>query len=117
VCSHIVEHVPYPDAIAIVRAAFDALAPGGHLAIVTPNARDIYVIRELFWLDPTHVRPYPMILLEQMLRSTGFEIEHMSMPLVRPGQASALRRFIYRMIPGGLFGRPNTYIVGRKPKA
>lgn len=117
VCSHIVEHVPYPDAIAIVRAAYEALTPGGSLAVITPNPRDLYVISELFWLDPTHIRPYPLPLLEAMLRSTGFEITHMSRPFIRANQRSLLRRFIYKMIPGGMFGRPNTNIVGKKPNA
>lgn len=116
VCSHIIEHVPYPDAIEIVRAAYSALTPGGHFAIVTPNPRDLYVIGELFWLDPTHVRPYPLPQLEAMLRSVGFQITHMSRPLIRASQRSRMRRFMFKLLPGGMFGRPNTYIVGQKPK-
>jgi O-antigen chain-terminating methyltransferase len=115
VCSHIIEHLPYPDAMAMVRAAHMGLTAGGHLAIVTPNPRDLHVITELFWLDPTHVRPYPLPLLDAMLRSAGFEIVYADRPVIRASQRSRRRRLMYSLLPAQYFGRPNTYIVGRKP--
>lgn len=115
VCSHLIEHLPYSDAIGLVRAAYAALTPGGHLALVTPNPRDLHVITELFWLDPTHVRPYPLPLLDAMLRATGFEIVYAARPVIRASQRSRARRLLFKLLPAQYFGRPNTYIVGRKP--
>lgn len=76
--------MPYDDVLDLLRAARAALAPGGRLVLVTPNARDLRVIGETFWLDPTHVRPYPMMLLDSMLRSTGYDVVHKAQPLSRP---------------------------------
>lgn len=114
-CSHIVEHMPYDPAIALIRAAYDALAPGGRMVIITPNAKDLRVIGENFWLDPTHVRPYPMMLLESMLRSVGFDIAHKAQPLGRPTRRGLFRWPILALLMGEWFGHPNTIIVGQKP--
>jgi 2-polyprenyl-3-methyl-5-hydroxy-6-metoxy-1,4-benzoquinol methylase len=116
-CSHIIEHMPYDDAIELVRSAFDALTPGGRLVVVTPNPRDVGVIGELFWLDPTHVRPYPMPLLDAMFQSVGFSVVHKANPVVWPNKRAIPRWAVLRAMLGSRFGRPNTIIVGQKPAA
>ena len=47
-------------------------ASGGRLLVVTPNSRNLIVLSEVFWLDPTHVRPYPRALVERLGRAAGF---------------------------------------------
>src|SRR5579859_5577867 len=116
-CSHVIEHVPYDDAVELVRSAFDALTPGGRLVVVTPNPRDLSVIGELFWLDPTHVRPYPMALLDAMLQSVGFAVVHQANPVVWPNTRAVPRWLMLRALLGSRFGHPNTIIVGQKPVA
>lgn len=116
-CSHIVEHMPYDDVLDLLRAAREALTPGGRLVIVTPNARDLRVIGEMFWLDPTHVRPYPMMLLDSMLRATGYDVVHKAQPLGRPTKAGLFRWPIQALLLGMWFGHPNTIIVGARPAA
>lgn len=114
VCSHIIEHLPYDDALELVRAAHMALTPGGRLAIVTPNARDLRVIGEMFWLDPTHVRPYPLLLLDAMFRSVGFTVIHKAQPLGMPNKRGLLHWPFQVLLLGSYFGRPNTIIIGER---
>jgi O-antigen chain-terminating methyltransferase len=114
-CSHIVEHMPYDDAMAVLSAAYAALTPGGRLVVVTPNARDLRVIGEMFWLDPTHVRPYPLMLLHRMFLATGFDVIHTAQPLGRPNKRGLWQWPLQVLLLGSWFGHPNTIIVGKKP--
>lgn len=72
--SHVIEHIDGQRAIALVENAFTALVPGGQLVIRTPNWRNETVRHEGFWLDITHIRPYPLPLLQQVLKDVGFEV-------------------------------------------
>jgi 2-polyprenyl-3-methyl-5-hydroxy-6-metoxy-1,4-benzoquinol methylase len=73
-CSHVIEHMAYEDALVFIDLCYRALRPGGLLLLVTPNPEDICIMSDIFWLDPTHVRPYPKLLLETMLESAGFRV-------------------------------------------
>lgn len=92
--SHIIEHIDGDRAIALVENARQVLRPGGLLVIRTPNWRNAAVRHEGFWLDITHVRPYPLPLLQQVLEDAGFEI----------AQAGFEE-----------FGWNDTYLVARQP--
>lgn len=93
--SHVIEHMDGQRAIELVENAFAALMPGGLFIVRTPNWRNEMVRHEGFWLDITHVRPYPLPLLQQVFKDVGFEV-----------------------IAAGFedFGWNDTYIVGRKPR-
>jgi hypothetical protein len=72
---------------------------------------------EVFWLDPTHVRPYPKALLEKMLSAIGFEIRIAkqflgSWRLI--GKRSIPGFLLRRMLLGYHFGRPNTMVLATK---
>jgi O-antigen chain-terminating methyltransferase len=119
-CSHVIEHMAYDDAMSFLALCDAALRPGGVLLLVTPNPDDLTIMSEIFWLDPTHVRPYPMLLLQRMLQSLGFEIR------VAKQILGSWRLMGRRQIPGFLmrrallgrhYGRPNTVVVARKPGA
>src|SRR5947209_4708326 len=73
-CSHVIEHLPCDKAEQMLQLCRSALRPGGCLVIVTPNPEDINVMGNLFWLDPTHVRPYPGPLITAMLEHQGFRV-------------------------------------------
>lgn len=92
--SHVIEHVDGSRAIALIENAFAALRPGGKLLVRTPNWRNDTVRHEGFWLDITHIRPYPLPLLKQVFEDAGFSVEQMGFEE---------------------FGWNDTYIVGRKP--
>ncbi|MCK4177618.1 class I SAM-dependent methyltransferase [Aciditerrimonas ferrireducens] len=67
---HVIEHFQ-PDQIirriCQLQREFDIRK----ILIVTPNIGDARVI-ENFWLDITHVRPYPRALLVALLQAVGF---------------------------------------------
>jgi 2-polyprenyl-3-methyl-5-hydroxy-6-metoxy-1,4-benzoquinol methylase len=117
-CSHVIEHMAYNDALEFLGLCRVALRPGGVLLLVTPNPDDWITMSEIFWLDPTHVRPYPKSLLESMLKSVGFEIRLAKHFL---GNWRLIGR---RKIPGYLFrrlllssrhyGKPNTLVVAER---
>lgn len=73
-CSHVIEHMDFESATRLIEACRRVLRPGGKLVIVTPNPEDLAIIGEIFWLDPTHVRPYPSLLLCSMLEGAGFKV-------------------------------------------
>lgn len=73
-CAHVVEHLPPAQVASLLAAIAAALAPGRHAVVVTPNVRNLIVLQETFWLDPTHLRPYPRPLLERLGRAAGLEV-------------------------------------------
>ena len=70
-CAHLIEHLSPQAALELIGEAFRALRPGANIVFVTPNAKDLRTT-ERFWLDITHVRPYPKKLMESMLNRQGF---------------------------------------------
>lgn len=70
-CAHVIEHMQPDDAITLLREAYRTLKKGARLIIITPNAKDLRTT-ERFWLDVTHVRPYPEKLLRFLLQREGF---------------------------------------------
>jgi 2-polyprenyl-3-methyl-5-hydroxy-6-metoxy-1,4-benzoquinol methylase len=116
-CSHVIEHMGYNDALEFLALCGAALRPGGVLLLVTPNPDDLIIMSEIFWLDPTHVRPYPKLLLESMLKSLGFEIQ-LAKQFLGSWRLIGRRRFpgylFRRMLLGRHYGKPNTLILARK---
>jgi 2-polyprenyl-3-methyl-5-hydroxy-6-metoxy-1,4-benzoquinol methylase len=119
-CSHVIEHMSYDDALEFLALCDAALKPGGMLLLVTPNPDDLTIMSEIFWLDPTHIRPYPKLLLQSMLESLGFEIR-LAKQFLGSWRLLGKRRipgFLFRrMLLGRHYGRPNTLVVARKAAA
>lgn len=116
-CSHVIEHMGYEDAMNFLELCGDALRTGGRLVLLTPNPEDLAVISEIFWLDPTHVRPYPRLLLQSMLQANGFSITQAKQFLGSwrmIGRSKLPVYFWRRMLLGRYYGRPNTLIVASK---
>lgn len=116
-CSHVIEHMAYENALAFVDLCYRALRPGGLLLLITPNSEDICIMSDIFWLDPTHVRPYPKLLLKAILESAGFEIRLAkqflgSWRLV--GNRNMPGYLLRRILLGRYFGKPNTLVLARK---
>lgn len=72
--SHVIEHLDGEDAERMIRLGYKSLKDGGRIVLITPNPENISVMTGAFWLDLTHVRPYPLMLLEEMLKDCGFKI-------------------------------------------
>ena len=69
---HVVEHLHPGDAEKLYAEAWRILRPAGRLVVLTPNPRNLLVAGEAFWIDPTHVRPYPRQLLQALALHAGF---------------------------------------------
>jgi len=73
---HVVEHLPFDQVRELIAHAHRALVPGGLLLMETPNSENIGVGTWNFYLDPTHQRPVPHLLLEFATQYAGFESTH-----------------------------------------
>jgi O-antigen chain-terminating methyltransferase len=69
---HVVEHIPFEVLQRIMREAMRVLVPGGLLILETPNPENLVVGTNNFFLDPTHIRPIPSLLLEFCAEFAGF---------------------------------------------
>jgi len=108
--SHVVEHMDPPRVEALLQALATALRPGATVVIVTPNPRDLLVLGEIFWLDPTHVRPYPLALLDALLHAAGFTVVGSGRRALRLGRRSIPVVWLNRLRFGGDYARGEAWI-------
>jgi 2-polyprenyl-3-methyl-5-hydroxy-6-metoxy-1,4-benzoquinol methylase len=114
-CSHLIEHLDYENACRLLRSCYQSLISHGRMILITPNPASLEV-SEYFWLDPTHVRPYPLQLLSSMIEDAGF-VE------IASGQKTARglprrgipRRFLLKLLLGRHYGKVDSYLVAEKP--
>lgn len=69
---HVVEHMPFDVARAVMAEALRVLQPGGLLILETPNPDNLVVGASRFYQDPSHERPIPPELLRFAVEHTGF---------------------------------------------
>jgi SAM-dependent methyltransferase len=69
---HIVEHVPFQQVIVMLDEILRVLKPGGVAIFETPNPENVYVGACNFYIDPTHLHPYPPDALRFVFESRGF---------------------------------------------
>ena len=70
---HLVEHIPFASLQVLVKEALRVLKAGGLLILETPNPENIVVATTNFYLDPTHERPIPPLLLSFVAEHYGFD--------------------------------------------
>lgn len=70
---HLVEHMPFDQVLELIQESHRVLVPGGLLMMETPNSENLGVGTWNFYLDPTHQRPIPHLLLEFSAQFGGFE--------------------------------------------
>lgn len=70
---HVAEHIAFDELQNLVQEALRVLLPGGLLILETPNPENIVVAGSNFYLDPTHQRPIPPLLLSYLPEHYGFE--------------------------------------------
>ena len=69
---HLVEHIPFETVRQLIAEAYRILVPGGLLLMETPNPENLVVGTANFYLDPTHERPVPPLLLSFATEYAGF---------------------------------------------
>jgi O-antigen chain-terminating methyltransferase len=70
---HLVEHLSFDDVKLLVAEGLRVLKPGGLLILETPNPENIVVGSNSFYLDPSHQRPIPPLLLSFAAEFYGFD--------------------------------------------
>lgn len=112
-CSQVVEHLPPERLPEMIKLAASRLAPGGIIAIETPNPECLAIFATHFYLDPTHTRPIPHPLLMFYLEEFGvggIEVRRLSPALeTMPALASLPADF-----REAFFGGLDYAVVGRK---
>ncbi|MCA8336430.1 class I SAM-dependent methyltransferase [Burkholderia multivorans] len=70
---HVVEHVSFEQLTTLVTEALRVLKPGGLLILETPNPENIAVATCNFYIDPSHQKPVPPLLLSFVAEHAGFD--------------------------------------------
>ncbi|MGC8479989.1 MAG: glycosyltransferase [Acidimicrobiales bacterium] len=99
---HIVEHLTPTDTESLLEWLFEHIDDHGVVVIQTPNFQLPVVSSSNFWLDATHIRPYPVELLKAMLLNSGFvPVEGASRPIpeIAPLDIAVVARRIPRLAP------------------
>lgn len=109
---HVVEHINFEQLQALVNNAYRVLAPGGLLILETPNPENIVVASANFYLDPTHIKPIPPLLLSFVTDFAGFDYNK----VVRLQEPIDLKDKQNISVSDLLFGvSPDYAVVAQKP--
>ena len=69
---HVIEHISFDQWRLFINESLRVLKPGGLMILETPNPENITVATRNFYIDPTHLRPIPPLLLAYVAEQTGF---------------------------------------------
>jgi SAM-dependent methyltransferase len=123
-----IEHLEPPRIVELVKLAYRKLAPGGCLALETPNPACLMVFADSFYRDFSHVRPIHADTMQFLLEATGFrEVEVKVLAPVDPARRvpplqpddptlAAFNQGIERL-NALLFGFQDYAVIGRKDRA
>jgi len=71
---HVIEHLPVNLKIEFLQLCLTKLKNKGILILETPNVSSVYVMHNLYYLDPTHEKPLLPEALKHLTAVTGFSI-------------------------------------------
>ena len=108
---HLAEHIPFNALQLLVQEALRVLKPAGVLILETPNPENIVVGTANFYLDPTHSRPLPPLLLSFLPEYYGFARVKV-LRLQEPLSLAMERRFTIHDVLGGI--SPDYAVVAQK---
>ncbi len=111
-CAQVVEHLPPGGVVRLIGLLARKLRPGALVAIETPNPECLAIFATHFYIDPTHTRPLPPVLLHFYLEEAGFgaiEIERFApavetMPSLAELPAN-VREAFFGCLDYAIFGR------------
>ena len=108
---HLAEHIPFEMLQELVQEAHRILLPGGLLILETPNPENIVVGTANFYLDPTHTRPIPPLLLSFLPEYYGFSRVKV-LRLQEPVDLADTRKLTIHDVLGGV--SPDYAVVAQK---
>jgi 2-polyprenyl-3-methyl-5-hydroxy-6-metoxy-1,4-benzoquinol methylase len=119
--SHIIEHMPIEQGKKFIELLKSHLTTNGVAIIVTPRPGSLWAT-ENFWLDTTHVRPYPLELIKQLLAPleiVASGIEPDSDPTIKYSQLAKAKLWLRRRLIGPelydfTYGGGVSYVVAKK---
>lgn len=106
---HLVEHLELAELLALLDSVRRVLRPGGLVILETPNPENLVTGACNFYMDPTHKRPLPPLLLEFLLQNKGFR-ETRILRLNR----NQSRRIDDEVLDGLLFGPQDYAALGTR---
>jgi O-antigen chain-terminating methyltransferase len=71
-CAQVVEHLQPPDVPRLIQLCARKLRRGAPAVFETPNPECLAIFASHFYIDPTHVRPLPPVLMHFYLEEAGF---------------------------------------------
>lgn len=71
-CAQVVEHLQPAQVPALIQKMSAKVRQGGLVMIETPNPECLAIFATHFYIDPTHTRPVPPVLLRFYLEEAGF---------------------------------------------
>lgn len=71
---HIIEHLNLVEKLSFLRSCYSKLDKNGVLLIETPNTTSVYVMHNLYYLDPTHEKPLFPEALKHLAEMVGFKV-------------------------------------------
>jgi 2-polyprenyl-3-methyl-5-hydroxy-6-metoxy-1,4-benzoquinol methylase len=69
---HMIEHFDGETAVKLLVLIYEALKKGGVFCLITPDFQEVGLHN--FWLSSTHVRPYPLMWLQNAFKEIGFNV-------------------------------------------
>jgi 2-polyprenyl-3-methyl-5-hydroxy-6-metoxy-1,4-benzoquinol methylase len=119
--SHVLEHMSGDSVVEFLKRCHRSLKPRGKLVVITPNPENLQVLTCTFWLDLTHRRPYPLMLLKALLEESGFRIEDSgedsdtrSAGFKRRMAGFWVKYAISAKLARALYGAQDIFVVGEK---
>jgi 2-polyprenyl-3-methyl-5-hydroxy-6-metoxy-1,4-benzoquinol methylase len=111
-CAHLIEHLAPEMVFELLASLFKNTRAGTQFVFVTPNYEDLTVSGQSFWLDLTHVRPYPGILVQRVLESIGFRnVEHQAIYGLGFSIAMVKKYLLQKIRFGDRIYKPNLVIT------
>ncbi|GAB2921289.1 hypothetical protein GCM10027093_70160 [Paraburkholderia jirisanensis] len=95
---HVVEHLGFTQLLEFLKEAHRVVDDGGAILLETPNPANLVVGACTFYLDPTHERPIPSLLLSFAAEYSGF-----GRVVVVPVNKGEVENNL-RLMPGELLG-------------
>ncbi len=104
-CSQVVEHLSPSRLPVLIQLLGKKLRLGAVAAFETPNPECLAIFATHFYIDPTHTRPVPAVLLRFYLEEAGFgnvEIERLAPALETVPALADLPQSVRESLFGGL---------------